>query len=62
MFNEILDLASSICMWKGYKKCITPEVIHEVRRIQDKAGRRERITDKEIAWLESMVDAVRSEK
>ena len=62
MFNKILDLAGSIWMWKGYKKCLTPEVLQEVRRIQEKAGCRERVTDKEVAWLESMVEAIRSEE
>lgn len=39
--------------WKGYKSELTPH-IEELKRISDKVGRRERVTDKENAFINEL--------
>lgn len=58
MFNSILERTNRIMGWRGYIKCLTPEVVAEVQRISDKAGMRGRVTDKEIAWLAGIEDEI----
>ena len=51
--SSVLETINRIMAWKGYRPELTPH-IEELKRISDKAGRRERVTDKEVAFINEL--------